>query len=263
MQNLNQPLQDMLITTSRAQLPNASWPNLFEIIDLSRLGRSDIAGFVSNLFDDKPLTARLLDVIVTRTDGIPLFIEEIVDMLKQKSLIHNINGKTDFIDPDDIAQIPDSLRDSLQQKLDSLIYGKETAQLAAAIGREFDYDLLIASSIQTESEVQTDLEELVNSGIVYRRRKTTGDSYIFKHSLVRDTAYSSMSKSDRTNCHLEIARALKAQAIEQDSDKQVEIAKHFANAREFQKAIAQLTIRALDWKNTLFDDLEIDNPNSG
>ena len=112
------------------------------------------------------------------------------------------------MNPDKLDKVPNSLRDSLQQKLDGLLYANETAQLAATIGREFDYELLVAASHYGESQVQNDLNELLDAEIIYLQRKVAGDSYIFKHALVKDAAYDSQTQSATLESHKKIVYIL-------------------------------------------------------
>ncbi len=229
---------NLFISSSRQPLPESLSDSGFQLLKLVKLTQENTREFVRILFDKENVSANLLDVIVTRTDGIPLFIEELVNMLKQKGLVHKLNGLFDFISPDKLYEVPSSLRDSLQQKLDTLVYAKETAQLAATIGREFDYDLLVAASNHSEAQVQNDLNELIDAELIYQQRKVSGDSYIFKHALVRDAAYQSASHSNLKKIHLEVAKVL---SEKDDSQKNI-TASHYADAEKYIEAIEYITI---------------------
>ncbi|MBB1486376.1 TOMM system kinase/cyclase fusion protein [Oceanospirillum sediminis] len=198
---------DSLVCTSRKPLPENMALIGFDSVKVDKLQKESTRAFICNLFNDEPVSEQVQDILEQRTDGIPLFIEELVDMLNQKGLVDKLNGVYNFISPDKLDEVPETLRDSLHQKLDSLIYSKETAQLAAAIGREFDYLLLVASSDRTESQIQNDLNELVSMDLVLQQRRVDGDSYIFKHALVRDAAYDSITGTGKTNYHHRIALA--------------------------------------------------------
>ena len=199
---------DVVISTSRKALPVSLEQLGFDSITLHKLTTAATAKFILALFDDETVSENVLDVLIARTDGIPLFIEELANMLKQKELVHKLNGVIDFVNPDKLDKVPNSLRDSLQQKLDGLLYAKETAQLAATIGREFDYELLVAASHYGESQVQNDLNELLDAEIIYLQRKVAGDSYIFKHALVKDAAYDSQTQSATLESHKKIVYIL-------------------------------------------------------
>ncbi|MFT4926162.1 MAG: hypothetical protein ACI8WB_002260, partial [Phenylobacterium sp.] len=143
----------------------------------------------------------------------------------------HVNSVTDFISPEVIDEIPGSLRDSLQQKLDSLVCAKETAQLAATIGREFDDKLLMGASDHAQAQVQSDLEELIEAELIYLQRQVGGDRYIFKHALVRDAAYESMVKPRQKLFHGWIGQALEhADVVNQQP---AIVAYHFEYAEDF------------------------------
>jgi len=201
------------VSTSRQTIADLTADVDFIAIALTKLEYIHSQRFIQALFDQQAISEQLLEMLVARSDGIPLFIEELVNMLKQKQLIHQVNGVIDFIDADKKSQLPHSLRDSLQQKLDGIVYAKETAQFAAAIGREFDYDFLVAGSNQSESQLQNNLSELIAADLIYLQRKVSGDSYIFKHALVRDVAYDSITPTNKISTHLKLAQTLETQFI--------------------------------------------------
>jgi len=182
------------ISTSRYALP-ATLSALFEqSIALEKFTSDDILALIQCRFNQNSISSSVINFIATRTDGIPLFIEELISMLKQKDLLKRINGFIDFTQANRLDEVPISLQGLLQQKLDALGYAKETAQLAATIGREFDYALLVTASRQTEAQVQADLESIVASDLVFIQRKVEGDSYRFKHSLISDVIANSVSQ---------------------------------------------------------------------
>ncbi|WP_022940770.1 TOMM system kinase/cyclase fusion protein [Psychromonas hadalis] len=223
---------NLFISTSRLPLPEMLDSDIYQSIPLQKLTEQDSKDFVNNLFDKQNVANQLMEAVVSRTDGIPLFIEELVDMLKQKGLVQHLNGITDFIDSDKLNELPSSLRESLQQKLDSLVYSKETAQLAATIGREFDYDLLVACSNRSEAQLQTELDELISADIILQKRRVSGDSYLFKHALVRDAAYESMSRIHTIKNHLSVAKLL--EVINSNFNL---IALHYRKALDYEKSV--------------------------
>ena len=235
----------MFVSTSREPLPQVLPVDEFEQIKVEKLSSAETTEFITHLFDQQNVSKNVLDLLIKRTDGIPLFIEELVNMLKQKQLVRHLNGVIDFTSPDKLAEVPNSLLDSLQQKLDALVYAKETAQLAATIGREFNYDLLVAVSNRNDSQVQTDLQELIEAEMVFLQRKVSGDSYIFKHALVRDAAYTSMASRGRVSAHHNIARVMASGFAGIADNNPAEVAEHFAGAECFEQA-AQYGIQAID-----------------
>ncbi|KZN47859.1 TOMM system kinase/cyclase fusion protein [Pseudoalteromonas luteoviolacea] len=198
----------VLISTSRQPAPNCLHDLTLLEIELNKLTSRATEDFIEQLFENKSVSNSVRNVLINRTDGIPLFIEELVDMMKQKGLVHEQHGAIQFISPDKQNEVPGSLRESLQQKLDCLVHAKETAQLAATIGREFDYDLLVAASSLSEDQIQNDLNELIDKDLIVQQRRVDSDSYIFKHALVRDAAYESQSSKEFKGKHLQILSAL-------------------------------------------------------
>ncbi|WP_119861724.1 TOMM system kinase/cyclase fusion protein [Pseudoalteromonas sp. MSK9-3] len=198
----------VLISTSRQQVPTSLKDLTLIEVNLNKLTAQATEDFIIKLFDDQPVSRNVLDILISRTDGIPLFIEELVGMLKQKALVGLVEGKINFVSPDKLDQVPSSLRESLQQKLDSLIHAKETAQLAATIGREFEYDLLVAASSLSENQIQNDLNELIANDLIIQQRRVSSDSYIFKHALVRDAAFETMTSQQKAVSHNSISTAI-------------------------------------------------------
>lgn len=229
--------QSLFISTSRNEMPEG----LVGIYDLdvaiTGLSEEKAHTFIRALFDQKNVSSNVMDVVTSRTDGIPLFIEELVNMLRSRKLVQHLNGVVDFIAPDKVKEVPETLLESLQQKLDSLVSAKDTAQLAATIGREFDYALLLAASPKSEEEVQTDLNELVSSDLVIRLRQVNGDSYMFKHALVRDAAYEVMGSKYRILSHSLIANTLESRMSDVSGGTRAMVARHFAGAENYLKAI--------------------------
>jgi TOMM system kinase/cyclase fusion protein len=222
--------------TSRKILPIVLEKQPFCLVPVNKLSEKNSIKFIYSLFAHQPLADSLLSILVDRTDGIPLFIEELSSALQIDHLVHKVNGVFSFVNNDSQAQIPSSLRDSLQQKLDRLQQGKDTAQLASTIGREFDYDLLVASSDKEESQVQSDLEQLKTAELVYLQRKVDGDSYIFKHALVRDAAYESMDRKTLKHCHFIVANILLTYFPKRVDKYPAEIAKHYEKSEIFDLA---------------------------
>ncbi|WP_051227853.1 TOMM system kinase/cyclase fusion protein [Oceanospirillum beijerinckii] len=231
-----QASDDVFISTSRQPLPQLLADKGFKSVEINRLDAESTKDFISALFDKEVIGKDVLKLLIDRTDGIPLFIEELVKMLQQKELVHRLNGMIVFISPDKLDEVPTSLRDSLQQKLDSLVSAKETAQLAATIGREFDYDLLVAASNHTESQVQNDLNELVEAELVYQQRKVDGDSYLFKHALVRDAAYESIGGLSLKSSHNRLADAIISNFPHIIEEQPLELARHLGEGERYSEA---------------------------
>jgi TOMM system kinase/cyclase fusion protein len=227
----------VLVSTSRQPLVEMLATIVPQQLEVKKLSNDKSLEFIAQLFDKQKVASSLVDIINSRTDGVPLFIEELVNMLKQKNLLHFNNGMFNFISLEKMAEVPGSLRDSLQQKLDALNSAKHIAQLAAAIGREFTYSLLLQSSQEDEAALQVKLEELLNTELIYIQRRVDGDCYIFKHALIRDAAYDSMPSSNRQKAHKQIAQSL-TQSVNDPKDGNLSLlAMHWGEAHEFENAI--------------------------
>lgn len=226
------------ICTSRESLPKVlakvvSFPML-----LTRLNHESAKALVSQLFEGKPVSSNILSIIDSRAEGIPLFIEELVRLLTQRNLVHFINGKIDLINTRRIIAIPETLNEILQQKIDALSVGKDVIQLASAMGRVFRYDILSCITSKNPVQLQCEIDELVGAELIYRQRKVGGDCYVFKHDLIRDTAYASMPCINRKRAHRHIAYALvETLSLDAVAVSAGTIAMHFGEAAIFERAV--------------------------
>ncbi|KZN61578.1 TOMM system kinase/cyclase fusion protein [Pseudoalteromonas luteoviolacea] len=229
--------QHAVVCTSRNVIPNRFDEQKALCLQLKKLPYEATAQFIVKLFDNQPVSENVIDILNSRTDGIPLFIEELVGMLRQKELVElNKHGEIDFSSPDKLDQVPSSLRESLQQKLDGLNHAKETAQLAATIGREFEYDILVAASSLSENQIQNDLNELISNDLIIQQRRVNRDSYIFKHALVRDAGYESMDRTVATVKHKVIADTFAHYFLSRAENQPDMLAQHYAKAHGFIEA---------------------------
>lgn len=192
-------------------------------LTLNRLGREQIAAIVDRLAGGKAWPEELLDEIVTKTDGIPLFVEELTKTILELGFLRETEEAYLLDGPLHSLTIPISLHDSLMARLDRLQPVKEVAQTAACIGREFGYPLLHAISPLADRELQDALERLIAAEIIFRRGLPPEATYIFKHALVRDAAYESLLKANRQQLHIRLVEAL-----EQSADSAPEILAHHA-----------------------------------
>ncbi|WP_298772491.1 TOMM system kinase/cyclase fusion protein [uncultured Shewanella sp.] len=224
-----------VLMTSREELPQYLDGKEITPVKLVGLTQTQTHYIVKSMFERESVAARVLALVCQRTDGIPLFIEELVNMLRDKKWIQVLNGQVDFVSDAALSDIPHTLLDSLQQKLDALVYAKETVQLAACIGREFDYALLVSTSDRTEEKVQNDIDELLSQALIYQLRKVKGDRYIFKHALVREAAYANIDSRNKKHFHGVIAHEL----LQTEVPNAMEVALHFAHAELFSQATSQ------------------------
>lgn len=204
------PYPLFILATSRPELPVGSQHLTFDHhIDLKRLPAQTTQQLVSEMLGGHDVTEATGQLIYQRTDGIPLFVEELTQMLVDSNLLIERQGIYELSMHSD--DIPITLRDSLYHKLDRLGLAKETAQLAATIGREFDYPVLVSTSAKHEADIQADLKLMEDADIIYPRRQVHKTSYIFKHALLKDAAYDSVLRSSRPKIHQQIAETLESQ----------------------------------------------------
>ncbi len=177
-----------------------------QAIALDRLDRASVDALVRADFGrDAVLPAGFVEHIAARTDGVPLFVEELGRVMRDRML-----GGGRAKGPWD-TDVPGTLLELLTARLDRLsASARETASIAAALGREFPYELLAAVTPKTEWSMREDLRELVEARLVYPRRNPPTETYVFKHSLVRDAAYEGMVRSTRRRVHVRIAAILQA-----------------------------------------------------
>ncbi len=214
-----------LVVTARPDLV-VPW-SLDEVasIPLSRLPRADVEEMVAvGLATGRALPRPLVDKIVVHSDGIPLFVEEVTHVLLE-------SGARD--DPAPALDIPTTLRDLLAARVDRLsLSAKDTMQHAAVIGREFRYEVLSAVAQRDEPLLREDLHELIDAGLLFARRGMRSEGYVFKHALLRDTAYESMSRRRRRDLHRRVARTI-AQRFPDVAQHQPELlAQHFEHGDE-------------------------------
>jgi class 3 adenylate cyclase/predicted ATPase len=194
------------------------------LLPLDRLGRCQGAALVERVVGDKPLPAAVLEQIVTRTDGVPLFVEELTKTVLESGLLADAGDRYELSGPLPPLAIPSTLHDSLLARLDRLAPVKEVAQIGAVIGREFSHALLAAVADRPKPELRTALDQLVAAELIFRRGTPPTATYRFKHALVQDAAYQSLLKSKRQQLHARIAKAL--EAIPNAAERQPELLAH-------------------------------------
>ena len=172
------------------------------LIALSRLNRRHSETLAAQVSAERALTRELLERIVTQTDGVPLFIEELTKAVLETS--------ADLAAAALPLAVPGTLHASLMARLDRLPTARQVAQIGAVIGREFPHALLAAAASLSQEQLARGLDELIASGLVARRGAPPDAVYTFNHALTRDVAYSSLLKSRRQICHQRIATALEA-----------------------------------------------------
>ena len=192
----------LLLLLSAREDFEASWLDHPAVgtLPLARLEADDVAAMVRGLFERANLPAHLVGQIVRKSDGVPLFVVELLRGMLQPG------GSGSFGDEME-AEIPASLHASLMARLDRAGLAKEVAQVAAVIGRSVRPDILAAVAGRAPAELETPLAALIGAGVLYRDGGPTG-SYTFTHALVRDAAYDSLLRDQRQGLHLRVAETL-------------------------------------------------------
>ena len=204
---------------------------------LNRLSRRDSTAIIARVTKGKALPDDVRDQIVVKTDGMPLFIEELTKTVLESGLLEDAGDRYTLSGPLPPLAIPASLQDSLMARLDRLAAVKEVAQLAATLGRTFSHELLAAASPLEEKELEDALTRLVRAELIYRLGLPPAVAYEFKHALVQDAAYQSLLKSTRQQYHQRIARTLEEQ-FPATAEMQPEIvAHHYTEAHLAEPAI--------------------------
>lgn len=201
---------------------------------LNRLTREQIETITSKLTSGKSLPDEIVEIISQRTDGVPLFVEELTKTILESGALHEESDQFVLNGPLSTIAIPTTLHDSLMARLDRLQPIKEVAQMASCIGREFGHDLLSKVAQLPEEELGLALSGLIDAELIYRRGLPPVAMYLFKHALVRDAAYESLLKEKRRAVHTRILSAL-----ETDKDIAPEVLAVHAEA-------ANLTDRAIE-----------------
>src|SRR5215468_1092523 len=180
-------------------------------ITVNRLSHVQVEQIVNRLTEGKILPPEVMQQIVEKTDGVPLFVEEMTKAILESGQLKARDGHYELVGSFSTFTIPATLQDSLMARLDRLVTAKGIAQYAAVIGRQFAYDLFHAVSQVDEVMLQHELRRLVEAEIVYQRGVLSQATYVFKHALIQDAAYESLLKSTRQQYHQRIAQVLEAQ----------------------------------------------------
>ena len=226
----------LLIVTFRPEF-NAPWVGQSHVtsLGLNRLGDRETAAIIARLVGNKELPADLMAEIVARTDGIPLFVEEMTKAVLEAEG-EGEAWRTAAAVPSPAIAVPASLHASLMARLDRLGAAKEVAQIGAAIGREFSHALLAAVSAKPEMDLGSALDRLITAGLLFRQGVPPQATYLFKHALVQDAAYGTLLREPRRALHARIAEALETQFAEIAENRPELVARHCTEAGLIEKA---------------------------
>jgi class 3 adenylate cyclase/DNA-binding SARP family transcriptional activator len=229
----------LLVVTGRPELrPNWVGEPQVSMLPLNRLGRRDSAGIIAGIARDKALPDAVVDRVLARADGVPLFIEELTSALIESGVLRETEEGYALDGPLPELAIPATLQASLVARLDRLASVKDVAQIGAAIGREFSHEMIAAVSALGPIALDAALERLTGSGLISRRGATSDPTYSFKHALVQDAAYATMLKSRRQPLHASIATVLVARFPAMAESQPEVVARHFTEGGFASEAIA-------------------------
>jgi tetratricopeptide (TPR) repeat protein len=202
-----------------------------------RLPRQQAVEVIRQVSHGKTLPAEVVEQIVAKTDGVPLFVEELTKMVLESDLLEEREERYALTGPLPPLAIPATLHDSLMARLDLLVTVKALAQLGATLGRAFSYALLQAVSPLDEATLRRDLHQLVEAEFLYQQGLPPQATYTFKHALIQDAAYQSLLRSTRQQHHQRIAQALEAQFPETVATQPELVAQHYTAAGCHEQAI--------------------------
>jgi len=207
-------------------------------ITLNRLERTHIEALVRRLVGGKRLPTEVETHIVTKTDGVPLYVEELTKMLLESELLKEDAEHYVLTGSLSNASIPATLQDSLMARLDRLPEVREVAQIGSVLGREFDYEMLQALTEMDEPILQSGLSQLVSHELLYQRGRMPRAKFIFRHVLIRDAAYQSLLRRTRQRYHQRIGEVLEAHFVERVETQPELLAYHYTEAGLNEQALA-------------------------
>ncbi len=228
----------VLVVTYRPEF-DSPWGNHAHVtgLALNRLSRKESAAMITKVAGGKTMPEEVFNEIVAKTDGVPLFVEELTKTVLESDLLEETEDRYVLSGPLPPLAIPASLQDSLMARLDRLAPVKEVAQLAATLGRTFSHELLAAVSPLKGEELDDVLSHLLNAGLIYRHGLPPDVTYEFKHALVQDVAYQSLLKGRRLQFHKRIAEALEKRFPETAETEPELLAHHHAEGGLLDQAI--------------------------
>ena len=199
-------------------------------IVLNRLSRHQVADMIGRMIGGKPLPSEVVQQLLAKTDGVPLFVEELTKMVLESGLLKESLGRYELTGPLPALAIPTTLHDSLMARVDRLGTARGLVQLGAVLGRRFAFELLQAVSRLEEEIVQRELSKAVEAELLYQQGLPPRATYIFKHDLIRETAYQALLKRTRQQYHQRTAQVLAERFPEMAATQPELVAHHYTEA---------------------------------
>jgi predicted ATPase/class 3 adenylate cyclase len=208
------------------------WPPRSHLtpLTLNRLERPQVEALVTRLAKGKTLPPEVMAYIVAKTDGVPLYVEELTKTLLESALLQEDTARYTLTGPLTSVAIPATLQETLMARLDRLPTVREVAQLGAVLGREFAYEMLQALAAIEEPTLQDGLTQLVRTELLYQRGRPPRARYIFKHALVHEAAYQSLLRRTRQHYHQQVAHLMEARYADLVETEPELVAHHYTEA---------------------------------
>jgi class 3 adenylate cyclase/predicted ATPase len=218
------------------------WPPRSHLtpITLNRLERPQIEAMANGLVGGRRLPQEVVEHIVRKTDGVPLYVEELTKTVLASGILRAEDGHYELTGPLSGLAIPASLQEVLMAQLDRVPTVREVAQLGAVLGREFGYEMLLSIAALEEPKLRDGLGQLVGAELLYQRGRPPRATYTFKHALIQDAAYHSLLKKRRQQYHRRAAALLEARFADTVEAQPELVAHHYAEAGQAEEAIAYL-----------------------
>ncbi|MDP6350619.1 MAG: adenylate/guanylate cyclase domain-containing protein [Alphaproteobacteria bacterium] len=234
----------LLVITSRPEF-ESPWTGHGHVtsLTLGRLGRKLGAAMVAKVIGGKALPEEVLDHIVAKTDGVPLFVEELTKTVIESEIVREGDDAYELTGPLTELAIPSTIQDSLMARLDRVAETKNVAQIGSCIGRSVDSDLLSSAAGLSADALQSALGRLVNSEILVQLGTPPNATYMFKHAMIHEAANVSLLRSRRRAIHRKIVQALKKDFSERIEREPEYLARHLTEAELFEEA-AEAWLRA-------------------
>jgi predicted ATPase len=231
-------LRLLVVVTHRPEF-SSRWSHYGHVaaLALTKLTQRQSGAMVSRLAGGKALPADLLEQILGKTDGVPLFVEELTKSILESGNLRDAGERWEYAGRAGTLAIPLTLRDSLMARLDRFGPVKEIAQIGAAIGREFSYELIAAVAPHARPALDQALAQLIESGLAFQEGAPPDAVYTFKHALVQDAAYDSLLRRRRQELHGTIAKVIEERWPQTGASEPELLAHHYSEAKQPEKAI--------------------------
>lgn len=232
----NEESSMLLLLTARPDFKSPFSKKKVSTLSLNELSVEESQEFVLSLTQNNPIPSEIQKNILSRAGGLPIFIETLTQTIVEK--VSTQNKTEEVLRSSFWGNIPNSLMDLLNAQIHQLHKSRETAQIASIIGRDFEYDLMAQISFLSEAALKEDLQELINQRIIEIKEIKNREVYTFKHALLKEAAYLSVTQAKKKEYHSRIAEILEKNNSNPNEQYFMELSKHYAGALDYEKAIS-------------------------